>query len=371
MIYRTHVFDTEVSPHLEKHVNDDITFICEGEFDKLGIQFLDTKNAINNIYTFEELFSGKIDNMKFDYIVGNPPYQQQVGPDKTQQIWSELVVKFYDLLKDGGEMSMIHPGGWRFTTDGSMKNLKKIKEIYSTNKITYAEFNDISVGYETFGVGTDFDIINLVKKSSNEKTYVKTKSGKHKINFNEFNIIPTDRIDLYKRLKAKAGEEKVEILTNMKYHTQLSHMSEDLNDEFKFPCIYTITENKGIKCHYSNSNKHGDFGIKKLILKRAATSNILDLEGQYGMTQFAFAIIDTSENLVRIQKALESKEAKLLKRYFFGAITPVNAYIDGLGNMLKAMKEFRKDFWKDFYTDEMEQELIAEGKLNPDGTLNV
>jgi hypothetical protein len=104
-------------------------------------------------------------------------------------------------------------------------------------------------------------------------------------------------------------------------------------------------------------------------MKKGALSTVLDLDGEYGMTQFAAGIIDKPENLVRIKKALESNEFRKLKSDFRGLGKSSEKYsiIDGLGNMWKFIKEFRKDFWKEFYTPEMEQELIDTGVLAVNG----
>jgi hypothetical protein len=131
-------------------------------------------------------------------------------------------------------------------------------------------------------------------------------------------------------------------------------VSQTEDNEFKCPVIYTITEKDGIKFYYSNTKDNGHFGISKLILKKGALISILDLDGKYGMTQFASAILDTPENLIKIQKVMHS-DFKYTKRYFCGIGNDArNAPIDGLGIMFKFIKEFRKDWWKDFYTDNME-----------------
>jgi len=165
----------------------------------------------------------------------------------------------------------------------------------------------------------------------------------------DYNVIPTDNFKMFEKLKADYSEEKVEIIQNSNYHTQRSHVQKLKNGDFEYPCIYSITEKDGLDLRYSNTNNKGHFGVPKLILKRGATRSILDLEGKYGMTEFACAIVDTPENLIQIQKVLESKIMLDLKIQFLGATTtPYKSFLDGLGHMVKFLKEFRKDFWKDF-----------------------
>ena len=51
--------------------------------------------------------------LKFDIVIGNPPYQEKVGPAKTEEIWPDFVVDGLDLLVEGGRLAMIHPPAWR------------------------------------------------------------------------------------------------------------------------------------------------------------------------------------------------------------------------------------------------------------------
>ena len=366
----------EIAPKLAEFKEHNITIVCEKYVEALGLRYFDKEGAINNVYTVNELLEGKLDDMQFDYIVGNPPYQTSVGDkDKQIPIWDTLVLKFFELLKENGEMSMIHPGGWRFSSPSANNNLHSIKEIYQNHKVTYAEFNDIRKGYEVFGQATDFDVMNVIKCFSNEPIIIHTKTdGKISMNIRDLNMIPTDNFDLFLKLKGKPEEEKVEIIFNSAYHTlnggERCRVRKNRNDIFKYPVIDRIPMNSGVKYYYSNTRNNGHFNISKLILARAASSTILDLNGDYGMTQFAAGIVDTPENLVKIQKVLELNIFKTMKTDFCGiGGSNKNAIIDGLGRMFKFLKEFRKDFWKEFYTDEMEQELIAEGKLNEDGSL--
>jgi len=307
-------------------------------------------NTKINILTIDELMKGDLDNMKFDYIVGNPPYQTQIGKNgKTKTIWDTIILKCYSLLNYKGTMSMIHPSGWRFSNKSSNNNLYKIKEMYQNNKIIKMELHDLMDGLETFGASTDYDIITLKKEETDGLVIVKTKTdGEIQINIKNYDRIPTDRFDLYNKYIAKRGDEKVNMIFDSSYHTQKSCISSTKDNVFKYPVVYTIREKDGIICYYSNTNTRGHFGVPKLILKGASTSSILDLDGKYGMTQFVAAIIDTPENLVKIQKVIDSSEFKKLKDYFCGGFQNPNSSIDNRGTMFKFLKTFKKDFWKEF-----------------------
>lgn len=347
---------------------------------KITINLINHLFKINNIelinltyITIKELLEGKIDNMKFNYIALNPPYQMRVGDaEKTKIIWDDIVIKSFDLLEDNGTMAAVHPGGWKFSSNkGSNNNLNKVKEIYYNNEVTYAEFNDLAQGRKTFGAATDYDVINVIKNGTPKPVLVHTQSEDITINFKDFNILPTNKISLFKSLMAGPSDEKVELIYDSNYHTsnggENCKVKSCKQKDFKHPVVYTITEKNGIHLYYANTTLYGHFDIPKLILKKAATTTILDLKGKYGLTQFAAAIVDIPENLVKIQKVFNSN-FKYIKGDFSGAgDNNLNSPIDGLGTMFKFIKEFRKDFWKDFYTNEMEQELIKEGVLDTNG----
>ena len=365
LCYRLHQFKEEIVPKLIKYKDDIIYLVAGSSYDKELIGHMLRLGKINKtnikIYSVQEVLNGDLDSMKFDNIVGNPPYQIPVGDgNKTKTIWDTLTVKFFSLLKEGGEMSLIHPGSWRFATENSVSALKEVRNIYNSNKIIYAEFNSKAKGKETFNANTDYDVITLIKEGYDGEVKVKTKSEEVYINFNELGVIPTDKISLFKKLKAKEDEEKVHfIYSRSAYGTDKANISIEQNTEFRHPVVYTITKKEGIKCYYSNAKDNGHFGISKLILKKGVLDSVLDIKGEYGMTQFASAIADIPKDLVKIQKATKSKEATLMQVSFTGSCD-INAFIDGMGTMFKFIKEFKKDWWKEFYTNEMEQELIKE-----------
>ena len=284
----------------------------------------------------------------FDLIIQNPPYQEVVGIKKTQQIWGKFVTKSYTLLVDNGYMNFVHPGGWRFITSRSMVDLKKVNYIYKNNKVIYGEFHTYKDGKDIFGVETDYDIIFLKKENNSGYSIIKTNSDNEiSLNLKDFgNNIPTDKINLYKKLTE--GVEKVNLLYSQSlYETRKKYISTNSDENFKYPIIYGYPIS-GVKILYSNIDR-GHFNLSKLILVKASINTIIDLDGNYGMSQFAAAIIDTEENLQVIKKVVDSPEFKKLKAYFLGVVSQnTNAAIDAPGNMFKIIREFKKDFWKEF-----------------------
>ena len=373
MTYRLQAFESEILPQFEKFKNDNITFIVQSKYSKNWLPILIKRFNIElkiNIITIEEILKGKIDNMQFDYEVGNPPYHQITG-ETTKPIWDKLIVKFYDLLKPNGEMSMIHPGGWRFATNKSKEAIQNVRKIYNENNVDI-ELHDKIDGSNTFGASIDFDIIHLKKESRNRKTKIRTNSEQLELDISKYGVLPTNRYDLFFKLIAKDGEETVKLLNDYSYGSdnRFTHISKEKNNNFIYPIIYTITNKLGPVFYYSNTNKKGHFGIPKLILKKGSLVSVLDIKGDYGMTQFAAGIIDEPENHIKIQKALYNPIFRSLKNSFLGIGSDAKeAITDGLGHMNKFIQTFRKDFWKEFYTEEMEQELIDEGKLDKEGNL--
>ena len=327
-----------------------ITMIIYGNKTSVNIATQNIKKSkfsevVEEIYTVKQFLNGELNNMKPDFVLGNPPYQTQVGPNKTQQIWAKLTTKFFGMLVNDGKMYLLHPGGWRRVLSSAMADVKNVNEIYTTNKILSMELNDYKKGKEVFGVITDYDAVLVQKTKSNGDVTIKNRDGEYKTNITDTTLIPTANMKIFEKLRARDGEEKIELLySRSAYGTDKKHISKTKDKTFKYPCV-TGMPLSGLSCVYSNTNQNGHFGIPKIIISRASTYTTLDTTGEYGLAQFSYGLVDTVETLPKIQKILDNPLFQKLMTSFIGR-TDKNV-AEPHGSSMKFMKEFRKDFWKD------------------------
>ena len=303
---------------------------------------------LTNIYTGSFLDDGFDKHMKevwgvekFDIVMGNPPYQwKRENETKSHPLWHLFVEKSIEKLKIGGYLTMVHPSGWR-NIDGKFKNTQNIilsKHLLSLNMNTFKD------GLEVFGAKIDFDYYCLINNESNNLKMTKIcdiDNEIYDINLCNVNFIPSANIRKIYSLIAKDNEEKVTILSDSSYHTQRKElMNKEKIDGFEYPCIYMVKYGLNVVCWYSNVNDKGHFNIPKVIWGNGSSDVMIDENGDYGLTQFAYAIVDDIENLSNIKKALDSDDF----------INNIMCYRFGLGHKYnrKIIATFRRDFWKEF-----------------------
>ncbi len=287
------------------------------------------------------LYKEKID-MKFDVVIGNPPYQEFTGAASAKAIWPKFVQKSFDICKEGGYISLIHPNGWR-NVNGKFKETQK---LLLSKDIKYLEMHDEKDGKKYFNATTSFDwyVINNVNVLNGNTEIMGWDGNSSEQCVNNLEFIPNGMFNEILFLVATEGEETVEILSESSYHTQRNFMSKTQNEGFVYPCVYTTLKDDTINLMWSETNSNGHFGISKLIWSNGMASSLqIDLGGQYGLTQFAYAIVDEPENLHLIKKVMESD-------IFLKLIN--NCYLsNGDRFNRKILATFRKDFWR-YFLDE-------------------
>lgn len=278
---------------------------------------------------------------KFDLIIQNPPYQvQQEGFTKTQPIWNLFVEKSIKILNDNKYMVMIHPNGWR-NIDGVFKKIQNI--IKERQLLEIKIFSDVQA-LKYFGASIFFDYY-ILKNKQGEKVKTKITTPNDETFFSDINrleFLPDGNIDDIEKLIAKDGEETVNIIHSFSaYETRKSFISEKMTDDFIYPCISNVYRSEEPKFVYSSINTRGHFGVPKLVCGMASsgTNFFVDRNGDYGLTQFSFAIVDNPELLDDIKTAMKSKDFQKIIQSIPNNSSAIN---------FKILKTFKKDFWKNF-----------------------
>jgi hypothetical protein len=290
------------------------------------------KKGIKNM----KIFGGK----KFDFILMNPPYQAANG--SKDSIWNGFVEKSFALVKDNGYVVSVNPPGWRGAGFFAEKIGKKMTKL----QIIYLEMHDNKDGQEIFGTSTCYDWYIIRNSTDPIKTTVVDRNGlKSIIDLQKMPFIPNSMLNEVSSLIAKDDEEKVKILHSFSaYEGRQKWMSKEKINKFIYPCVYSINVKNEAKYYYSNTIEKGHFEIPKIIIGDGCNFGIIkDTKGEYGMTQWAFAIVDRVENFDAIVKALTSEKFQKINR----ATTTKNTA--GIGVVDRnIIPYFRKDFWKKF-----------------------
>jgi hypothetical protein len=337
----------------KKHIIENMLYMSE--LNKKNVFICHQIFNINNEYKMN-LYEGDTLKMdikkewgvgKFDIIIGNPPYQDNNSLNGT--LWDKFVLKSFHILKSSGYFVFLHPSGWR-NIKGKFKNIQQ--EILSRD-LQYLEIHNEKDGFKTFNCTTRYDWYILhYNKVNSTKTIIKFQDGvTNTINVNSLEFIPNGEYNKIISMIAKNGEEKVNVLhSESLYELRKKHMSRMESIEFKYPCVYTINSKNEIKKVYSNK-QHGHFDVSKLIWSNGSILSIgsyLDIDGKFGLTSFASAIIDKPENLQKIKEAFDTKEFRNLM---------VQCAVGQSNINYKIISIFKKDFWKNFIKENVEESI--------------
>jgi hypothetical protein len=338
-----------------RHIGNQVTNIKKGDwvylenslskkrwslyFDYINID----ETALDLTYvTQEQFFELRGTDMKFDNIIGNAPYQM-VTDGNSNPIWDRFVKKADELLKEGGYLTMVHPAGWR-NVDGRFSYIRDM--LLNHYQIERLEIYNVKDGQKTFGASTRYDWYVAQKIEPYKNTIVKFEDGTvEEIDLHEMPFIPNHSPEHIKSLIARNGEERVNVLySRSAYGTDKKNTSKQQTEEFKYPVVYGVSSvDDSLVLQWSSTNKNGHFTIPKLIWSQAGTistaGSFLDTSGEYGLTEFTYAIVDEPENLPLIKKAFDSKE--------FRNICDAGAINRNIIDR-RTLATFRKDFWKEF-----------------------
>ena len=135
-------------------------------------------------------------DMKFDVIVGNPPFQDGGRGDEANKLWPYFVKRADDLLADDGYVAMISPNGWMQPTadigKGNSKNSVSIfNDIFKKRNLVVANVDSDGLREKHFkGVGSTFSYYIFQKAKYSGNTEFVTPTGSINVDINHIDSLP-------------------------------------------------------------------------------------------------------------------------------------------------------------------------------------
>jgi hypothetical protein len=119
-------------------------------------------------------------------------------------------------------------------------------------------------------------------------------------------------------------------------------MKDHETKKHKYPIVYS-TPLVGPTIWYSSTNERGHFGIPKIILNASRPLGfVVDLKGEFGMSQFCVGIVGSKEYLKMVAAVIQNQ-----KTNGFAEFMSACNFTDKLFNK-DVISLLRKDFWKAF-----------------------
>jgi hypothetical protein len=125
-------------------------------------------------------------DMKFDVIIGNPPYQDSSNKLKAVKLWPRFITTSLDLLSEGGYLSFVTPSSWMTSRTGNGKRIRQaLTEHFNLQTVDESVDTYFNVGVDICGWsgkkepysgltavnGRPYDLRNVYETDSEAKLY--------------------------------------------------------------------------------------------------------------------------------------------------------------------------------------------------------
>lgn len=276
------------------------------------------RNAVNNYklvgnykkIAYEEVF-GMNSQIKFDVVLGNPPYQSG-NKSKGNKQWPKFISKAVELTKDGGYTCMITPTGWASGGQNIPGGRGIIKDVFKHNQVTYINANGITKKYFP-EVSMDIGYFVLNKKPVTSPTPIELPDGMVEVDFSKVDFISPqlNKIDISIANKVFFGNNETFEVSSWDHKIKKGKVKESKSEteEFKFKhwVLGGTTANNYVMTWLNFEN--GDKKYPKVLfnIRNRYWQPYYDLEGINVVAQGFDIRLTGTEKLEDLKSVFESK----------------------------------------------------------------
>lgn len=290
--------------------------------------------------------------MKFDVIIGNPPFKLLAdnGRQTNKSIWKTFLLKSVNLAKPGGYIAMIHPMGWGAPADNAKLNDK----FFTKLNLLYAN-TTTSLRNHFQSVGSTFSYTITKNEPYSKTTLVEYDEGTVTVDFTKTRLITSSGMSIMKKITSHdtpctfklAGKQDKYPGSGYKFGTEPAAIYKNIhqvNSSKDFEPGTTIPVRMSV-------NPSLLVGKAKVVIPYNGPSKVIVDDGSYGIGWCQFMLIDVTE----IDGCRSVFESKIFK---FFADQKHTQY-----NETKNINLFPKLNYMKVWTD---QELYDHFNLTPD-----
>lgn len=238
----------------------------------------------------------ELKNMRFDLILGNPPYQDEFGSGNA--LWSQFVYDSLNLLSDKGYIFFITPGRWVLPGNNIKKGQIRLMDEFKKINPIYFNLGKCSE-YFNAGSSSDYFSMFLIQNSQyNGRTKIETNDEVFNVDMRTIDWIPyTSPSELSISIVNKifrSNDDKFKFV--WKYERNHISLKDKVDNDYKFPLFLGNNKFKFSKFKSDLVEK------KKVIFKlgRFITYNkrlFIDYKGEISYNSAYVFILKVNQNV--------------------------------------------------------------------------
>ena len=180
----------EQAGHARKHIVENMLY----GVDINNVQAMITSKALSMFYngainiSVEDALE-KDWNMKFDVILGNPPYQSEKGTG-TQPLWPLFVNKSFGLLSSDGKLAMITPNKWCGHTANVIKGGIRLYGDLFKGKLVECNIQECSKHFPKVGGYENCFSYFIIDNAGSSSFIATTLDDTFTVGKDQFNFLP-------------------------------------------------------------------------------------------------------------------------------------------------------------------------------------